>query len=126
MAVAVTDTEEVEMSARVSFISPHSHVSGRDHGPYLSMLLSHVSPTRSSSESCCQWTKRSVGRSHSSRNISPSIGKTAPSYLVGVGHFRAAVTGVSHAIAVSVSLVYVGDSRAVVEKVRLACEEKNL
>lgn len=51
---------------------------------------------------------------------------TALSYLVGVGHIRAAVAGVSHAIVVSVSLVYVGDSRAVVEKIRLACEEKHL
>lgn len=38
-------------------------------------------------------------------------------YLVGVGHVRTAVAGISHPVVVSVFLVYVGDSLAVVKNI---------
>ena len=41
-------------------------------------------------------------------------------YLVGVDDVRAAVTGVSHAVLVSVPLVPVGDALAVVQEVLYA------
>lgn len=52
--------------------------------------------------------------------IIPSLLATAASYLSGVGNIRATVADVTHTVVVSVSLVDVGDSRAVVEKITQA------
>lgn len=49
MTITVTGKEEVGMSARGTATCQVVRM-----GLYLSMLLSHVSPTRSSSESCCR------------------------------------------------------------------------
>lgn len=89
------------------------------------MLSSQVSPMRSLSESDCRETKQtlSVTELRQQMNLYQVV---CFSYLVRVGHIRTAVTHISHPVVVSVSLVWVGNSRAVVEDILQACEHKHL
>lgn len=101
----------------------YSHTTGHDSGLYLSMLSSQVSPTRSSSESDCRWTKQTllVMAAHESFSSCCSV-----CYLIRVDYIGTAVTGISHPIVVSVFLVWVGDSWAVVKDILQAWDHKHL
>lgn len=90
-------------------------------GLYLSMLSSQVSPTRSSSESDCRWKKKQISVMAADKSV---LCCCLIGYLVRVDHIRTAVTGVSHPIIVSVFLVWVGDSLAVVKNILQTWEEK--
>lgn len=120
MTITITDKEEVGTSARVSLISTDRQVPGGDNGGSTCLCCYHMCPPQGRRLSRAVVEHNRAWDGVTAAEIFLPRWATAASYLCGVRNIRATVAGVSHTVVVSVSLVDVGDSRAVVEEITQA------